>query len=65
MSTVWSLIDANRVIKKLKNDKLKVNFPCLADPKAVKVVVYGDCSHGSLPSSAFTGCQYSVSNREW
>ena len=55
MLTVWSLIEANKVIKKLKNDKLKVNFPCLGDPKAMKVAVYGDGSHGSLPSSASQG----------
>ena len=49
MLTVRSLIEANRVIRKLKNDKLKVNFPCLEDPETMKVVVYGNDSHGSLP----------------
>ena len=52
MSRLRSLIEVNRVIRKLKNDKLKVNFPCLGDPKTMKVVVYGDGSHGSLPSGA-------------
>ena len=55
MLTVRSLIEANRVIRKLKNDKLKVNFPCLGDPKTIKVVVYGDGSHGSLPRGASQG----------
>ena len=51
MSTARSLIEVNKVIRKLKNDKLKVNFPCLGDPKTMKVVVYGDGSHGSLRAS--------------
>ena len=55
MLTVRSLIEASRVIRKLKNDKLKVNFPFLGDPKTMKVVVYGDGSDGSLPSSASQG----------
>ena len=55
MLAVRSLIEVNRVIRKLKNDKLKVNFPCLGDPKTMKVVVYGDGSHGSLLSGASQG----------
>ena len=54
-ATVGSLIEANRTIRKLKNDSLKINFPCLGDPKAMKIVVYGDGSHGSLPSGASQG----------
>ena len=46
-ATVRSLIEANRVIRKLKADSLKINYPCLGDSKSMKVVVYGDGSHGS------------------
>ena len=34
---------------------MKVNFPCLGDPKAMKVVGYGNGFHASLPSSASQG----------
>ena len=54
-ATVRSLIEVNRVIRKLKADSLKINYPCLGEPNAMKVVVYGDGSHGSLPSGASQG----------
>ena len=54
-ATVRSLIEANRAIRKLKNDGMKLNFPGLGDPNSMKVVVYGDGTHASLPSGASQG----------
>ena len=53
--TVRNIIDANKAIKKLKNDKVKLSYPSLGDPGQMKVVVYGDGSHNSLPNGASQG----------
>ena len=52
---VRCLIEANRTVRKLKSDQLKIAYPCLGEPKRMKVVVYGDGSHASLPSGASQG----------
>jgi len=54
-ATVRNLIEANKAIKKLKNESMKLNFPNLGDPSKMKVVAYGDGSHASLPSGASQG----------
>ena len=54
-ATVRSLIEANRTIRKLKNDSMKLSFPGLGDPSSMKIVTYGDGSHASLPSGASQG----------
>ena len=48
-ATVKSLSEANKAIRKLKNDKMKMCFPGLGNPNDMKVVAYGDGSHASLP----------------
>ena len=52
---VKSLVEANRTVRKLKSDHLKIVYPCLGKPEKMKVVVYGDGSHASLPSGASQG----------
>ena len=54
-ATRKSLQEANRVIRKLKSDSMRVVFPCLGDVRSLKIVVYGDGSHASLPSGASQG----------
>ena len=54
-ATVKSLSEANKAIRKLKNDKMKMCFPGLGNPNDMKVVAYGDGSHASLPSGASQG----------
>ena len=53
--TVKSLIDANKTIRRLKNDNLKIVYPSLGNPKDIKVVAYGDGSHAALQSGASQG----------
>ena len=52
---VKTIIEANKTVRKLKTDQLKIMFPNLGDPKQIKVVVYGDGSHAALPSGASQG----------
>ena len=54
-ATVKSILEANKAVRKLKNDSLKITYPSLGDPAAVKVVVYADGSHASLPNGASQG----------
>ena len=49
------LSDGNRVIRKLKSEKMRVVYPSLGNPENIRVVVYGDGSHASLPSGASQG----------
>jgi len=53
--TVRNILEANKAIKKLKTDKVKIVYPCLGNPKHMKVAVYGDGSHNSLPNGASQG----------
>ena len=53
--TWHSLADANKVIRRLKNESLRIVYPSLGQPKKIKVIVYGDGSHASLPSGASQG----------
>ncbi len=52
---VKGLIEANKAVRKLKTDQLKIVYPDLGEPENMKVVVYGDGSHASLPSGASQG----------
>ena len=54
-ATVKSLSEANKAIRKLKNDSMKMCFPGLGNPNYMKIVAYGDGSHASLPSGASQG----------
>ena len=54
-ATVKSLIEANKTIKKLKNDKVKLSFPGLGQANNMRIVSYGDGSHASLPSGGSQG----------
>ena len=49
------LVDANKVIRKLKKESLRIVYPSLGQPENIKVTVYGDGSHASLPSGASQG----------
>ena len=54
-ATVKAIIEANKTIRKLKSEQLRIMYPSLGDPAQMKVVVYGDGSHASLPSGASQG----------
>ena len=54
-ATVKSLNEANKAIRKLKHDDMKICFPALGRPNDMKIVAYGDGSHASLPSGASQG----------
>ena len=53
--TVKNIIMANKAIKKLKDNKLKLVFPNIGQPKKWKVITYGDAAHANLPSGASQG----------
>ena len=52
---VKNLIEANKAIQKLQSSKLRLVYPDLGNPEYLKVVVYGDATHASLPSGASQG----------
>ena len=54
-ATVKCLSEANKTIRKLKTDQFKILYPSLGDPTMLRVVIYGDGSHASLPSGASQG----------
>ena len=53
--TVRSILLANKCVKKLKGENVKVLFIGLQDISDIKVVVYADASHANLPSGASQG----------
>ncbi|MCP3929316.1 MAG: hypothetical protein GY705_09475 [Bacteroidetes bacterium] len=54
-ATVKTILDANKAIRKMKGEQLEIKYPGLGDPTKIKVIVYADGSHGSLPSGASQG----------
>ena len=54
-ATVKSLMEANKAVKKLRADNLRIVYPCLGDVKLMKIIVYADGSHAALPSGASQG----------
>ena len=52
---VKNLIEANKGIKKLQSSTLRLVYPDLGNPEYLKVVVYGDATHASVPSGASQG----------
>ena len=53
--TVRNIIQANKVIKKLKSTQVKLVFPNLGDPQKLKVITYADAAHANLSSGASQG----------
>ena len=49
------LFDANKAVKKLKSNSVKVKFPCLGRPDKLKVVVFSDATYGRLVDGASQG----------
>merc|ERR1712240_866378 len=52
---VKSILEANKTIRKLRTDQLKIVYSFLGEPEKMKVIAYGDGSHASLPSGASQG----------
>ena len=53
--TVNTLLMANKAVKKLKSEKVKLTFPNLGDVDKLEIVTYADASHANLPSGASQG----------
>ena len=49
------LLDANKAIKKLKNQELQLLFQNLGNPEFWEIIVFCDASHASYPSGASQG----------
>ena len=47
---VKNLIEASKAVKKLQSSTLRLVYPDLGSPEYLKVIVYGDAIHASLPS---------------
>eukprot|EP00794_Sanderia_malayensis_P021305 gene21305-23382_t len=54
-ATVKSLVEANKAIRVLKSQDIKLIFSGLGQPEQIKVVAYGDDSHNSLPNGDSQG----------
>ena len=53
-ATVKNILDANKVVKKLKSDSLVLKFQSINEEN-VKIVVYSDSSFGNLPDGSSQG----------
>ena len=51
-SKVKNLLEASKTVKKLQLSTLRLIYPDLGNPEYLKVIVYGDAIHASLPSGA-------------
>ena len=54
-ATVETLIAANKTMKRLKSEEMKLCYPALGSAGEMKVVAYGDATHASLPSGESQG----------
>ena len=54
---VKDLLEANKAVKKLQSSTLRLVYADLENPEYLKVIVYGDATHASLPSGASQGAQ--------
>lgn len=54
-ATVKSFTEANKAVRKVKTDYLKIVYPCHGNPNLMRIIVYADGSHASLPSVASQG----------
>ena len=53
--TVKMIKDANKAVAKLKGRNVSINFKNLGKPKQLKIKVYMDATHNSLPDGASQG----------
>ena len=47
-----NLLEASKAVKKLQSSTLRLVYPDFGNPEYLKVTVYGDAIHASLPSGA-------------
>ena len=52
-----NLLEANKAVKKLQSSTLRLVYPDLGNPQYLKVIVYGNATHASLPSGASKDAQ--------
>ena len=53
--TLQNVIDANKVIRKLKSEKVALKFQFLGDENALELVIFSDASLGNLPEGGTQG----------
>ena len=51
-SKVKNLLETNKAVKKLQSSILRLVYPDPGNPEYLKVIVYGDVTHASLPITA-------------
>ena len=54
-ASIKSILLANKCVKKLQAEKVKIRFVGLKDIKNITVIAYADASHANLPSGASQG----------
>ena len=60
---VQDILDANKVVKKVKSETVKLNFQHLGTTKNIRLGVFSDASLANLPDG---GSQYHLSSwRKW
>ena len=52
-ATVQNIIEANKVIHKLKSEEVALKFQFLGDENALELVIFSDASLGNLPDGHF------------
>ena len=48
---------SKQAVKKLQSSTLRLVYTDLGNPEYLKLIVYGDATHASLPSGASQGAQ--------
>ena len=52
-ATVQNIIEANKVIHKVKSEEVALKFQFLGDENALELVIFSDASLGNLPDGHF------------
>ena len=52
---VTKILEANKALRKLKKDRVKLSFPCLGSPENLSVCVYSDATYASMPDGSSQG----------
>ena len=54
-ATVNNILEANKVIKRLKSETVELKFQCLGDVTKIQLIAFSDASLGNLPDGGYQG----------
>ena len=63
--TMQNIIDANKVIRKLKSEEVALKFQFLGDDNALELVIFSGASLGNLPDGGTQGGHFIMIVGKW